>query len=208
MAKNFTEKFLSDTPICMQMFDNKNIYGKNLRGDENSMVLPSFKKTFMRSWSKSLSMRNTSNRYLVNGGTIMAEDKKNKMTEPEQAAPKAEAPKKDDPIAIPDTDITESQLKELKKQYKRIFVTDYVDKRYVWHRLNRRTFSDICDATQEIEDEDKLINEREKRFCKACILFPAADVVEADVEDDVMASKLAREILYRSGFFPPTTTEV
>lgn len=147
----------------------------------------------------------------------MAEDKKNKNEElKETASPKAEAlsSKTDkglgekDPIAIPDTDITESQLKDLKKQYKRIFVTDYVDRRYVWHRLNRRTFSDICDATQEIEDEDKLINEREKRFCKACIMYPAADVVEADVEDDVMASKLSREILYRSGFFPPTTTEV
>lgn len=122
--------------------------------------------------------------------------------------PAAEAPKKNDPIAIPDTNVTESQLKEYKKQFKRIFMTDYVDRRYVWHRLNRRTFSDICDATQEIEDEDKLINEREKRFCKACILYPSADIVELDVEDDVMASKLAREILYRSGFFPPTTTEV
>ena len=151
----------------------------------------------------------------------MAEDKNNKNDElNETATPKAEdlspkkedvlgeTPKKNDPIAIPDTEVTESQLKEYKKQYKRIFVTDYVDKRYVWHRLNRKTFSNVCDETEKIEDEDELINEREKRFCKACILYPAADIVASDVEDDVMASKLAREILYRSGFFPPTTTEV
>ena len=128
---------------------------------------------------------------------------------PEKEAPLGETPAlKKEPIAVPDTDITESQLKDLKKQYKRIFVTDYVDRRYVWHRLNRRTFSDICDATEEIEDEDKLINEREKQFCKACIVYPVADIVADDVEDDVMASKLSREILYRSGFFPPTTKEV
>ena len=151
----------------------------------------------------------------------MAEDKNNKNDElNETATPKAEdlspkkedvlgeTPKKNDPIAIPDTEVTESQLKEYKKQYKRIFVTDYVDKRYVWHRLNRRTFSDICDATEKIEDEDELIAERERRFCEACIVYPDADKVKADVEDDVMASKLAREILYRSGFFPPTTSEV
>jgi len=126
----------------------------------------------------------------------------------EPAAAVHEEPVDDSPITITETTITENQLKALKKQYKRIFVTDYIDGRYVWHRLNRRTFSDICDATEKIEDEDELIAERERRFCEACIVYPDADKVKADVEDDVMASKLAREILYRSGFFPPTTSEV
>lgn len=117
-------------------------------------------------------------------------------------------PKDDSPIAIADTDITENKLKELKKKYKKIYVTDYVDSRYVWHRLNRKTFSDICDATEEIEDEDALIEERERRFCAACIVYPNAETVKGNLDDDVMASKVAREILYRSGFFPPTTKEV
>lgn len=116
--------------------------------------------------------------------------------------------KDDSPIAIADTDITENKLKELKKKYKKIYVTDYVDSRYVWHRLNRKTFSDICDATEEIEDEDELIEERERRFCAACIVYPDADKVKENLDDDVMTSKVAREILYRSGFFPPTTKEV
>lgn len=144
------------------------------------------------------------------GETPAAEEK---ATEPEvkaeEPAPAAPAePVDDSPIAITETTVTENQLKALKKKYKRIFVTDYIDTRYVWHRLNRRTFSDICDATEKIEDEDALIAERERRFCAACIVYPDADKVKADVEDDVMASKLAREILYRSGFFPPTTSEV
>lgn len=136
----------------------------------------------------------------------MAEKKKEVLEE--ELEPLNEAPVKDDPIAIPGTEVTESQLKEFKKQYKKMFVTDYIGQTYVWHRIGRKAFSDICDATENIEDEGELINEREKRFCKECIVYPDAETVEADVEDDVAASKLAREILYRSGFFPPETKEV
>lgn len=134
-------------------------------------------------------------------------DKEKKALE-EQAEAPAAAPEKDDPIAVPGTTVTKSQLLELKKQYKKMFVTDYIGQTYLWHRIGRKAFSDICDATQDIEDEDKLIAEREKRFCKECIVYPDAETVAADVEDDVAASKLSREILYRSGFFPPKTKEV
>lgn len=133
---------------------------------------------------------------------------KDKNTAAEQETSETTPKKKDDPIAIAGTDITESKLKELKGKYKKIFVTDYIGETYVWHRIGRKAFSSICDATESIEDEDQLINEREKRFCKECIIYPSTEKVADDVEDDVAASKLSREILYRSGFFPPETKEV
>lgn len=142
----------------------------------------------------------------------MAEKKKDAVLEEqqevaiEQEAAKAE-PEKEDPIGIPGTAITESQLKALKKQYKRIFVTDYIGKRYVWHRIGRKAFADICDATEEIKDDAELIAEREKRFCEECVIYPDAESVAEDVDNDVVAYKLSQEILYRSGFMPPETKE-
>lgn len=144
----------------------------------------------------------------------MAEEKKDADFEEQRedavekdAAAKAE-PEKEDPVGIPGTAITEFELKALKKQYKKIFVTDYIGKRYVWHRIGRKAFSDICDATEKIEDDTELIAEREKRFCKECVIYPDAETVAEDVENDVIAFKLSQEILYRSGFFPPATKEV
>lgn len=112
------------------------------------------------------------------------------------------------PIAIPGTDITEEKLAELKKEYKKVFASAYASKIYVWHRLNRKAFSEICDATAEIEDDDELLATREKEFCKACILYPPAEEVEKDMEDEVISSHMAREILFRSGFYQPQTTEL
>lgn len=118
-----------------------------------------------------------------------------------------ETEKKSD-IAIPGTDITEDKLAEFKKEHKKVFASAYAGKIYVWHRLNRKTFSTICDATAEIEDDDELLVAREKEFCKAAILYPAAEEVEKDMEDEVIASHMAREILFRSGFYQPQTTEL
>ena len=116
--------------------------------------------------------------------------------------------KNESPIAIPGTDITEENLAELKKEYKKVFASAYAGKIYVWHRINRKSFSEICDATAEIEDDDELLVTREREFCKACIVHPAAEEVEKDMEDEVISSHMAREILFRSGFYQPQTTEL
>lgn len=122
-----------------------------------------------------------------------------------------EAPTKNeqDAIAVPMTDITETRLRELKSEHKRIFVTDYAGQRFVWHRLNRKTFADICESTENIEDEEEMISSREKLTCERCIVYPETAKVSELIEgDDIVAQKLSREIFYRSGFFPPQTTEV
>lgn len=112
------------------------------------------------------------------------------------------------PIAIPGTDITEEKLAELKKEYKKVFASAYAGKIYVWHRINRKTFSSVCEATAEIEDDDELLSTREKEFCKASIIYPEAEEVAKDMEDEVISSHMAREILFRSGFYQPQTTEL
>ena len=120
---------------------------------------------------------------------------------------------KDDPqkiteYAIPETDITKEELDELKKEYKKLFRTFFIDDVYIWHRINRKTFNDICAETENIEDEDEMIAAREKRFCEECIIYPRKEKMEESIQDDIIASKLAQEILYKSGFFRPITDEI
>lgn len=119
-----------------------------------------------------------------------------------------EAPVKKDPIAIPGTTVTESQLKDWKARFKRVFVTDYIDTRYVWHRMDRKLFNQVRKETESIEDDQELIYAREKEFCKRCCLYPAPEVVAEAVEDEETAYRIAQEIMFHSGFYPPQTTEV
>ena len=120
---------------------------------------------------------------------------------------KVEKPK-EDPIAIRGTTITESQLEEFKKKYKKIFLTDYIGKTFVWHRINRSTFAEICDATKDIKDDDALIDAREKLFCERAIIYPDLEEVKADIDDDIIYDTLSQEIMYRSGFHRPSTKEL
>lgn len=141
---------------------------------------------------------------------VKEEDVVKPAEEPEQepAKEKKEKEKDDSPIAIAGTDITENELASLKKDFKKLFQTFYIDKVYVWHRLNRKTFNTVCDDTKDIEDEDELVAERERRFCRDCIVYPRAKELEGDLDDDVIPTKLAQEILYKSGFFRPVTQEL
>lgn len=128
--------------------------------------------------------------------------------EKEEKKEKQPIEKDDSEIAIPATDITENKLAELKKKYKKLYQTFYIDKVYVWHRLDRKTFNTVCENTKNIEDEDTLVSERERRFCEDCIVYPHADELKNDLNDDVIPTKLAQEILYKSGFFRPVTQEI
>lgn len=106
------------------------------------------------------------------------------------------------------TGLTDEQVKELKKQYKKLFLTDYMGQRYIWHRLNRKSFNAICDETEGIEDEDEMLVTREKEIVKACVVYPDMETLEADIEDDMISTRIGREILYHSGFYPPQTVEL
>lgn len=161
------------------------------------------------------------------GGNIIMSNKKEvneTVTEEQIAALEAEAVKeeaeavdkhpehtKEDSegsIAIPGTTVTMGELEEYKKQYKKVFLTDYMGSRYLWHRLNRKTFGEICDATEDIKEDEELLAAREKAFVKACVIYPEAEQVAIDVEDEMIASRISREILYKSGFYQPTTVEL
>lgn len=128
----------------------------------------------------------------------------------EEEQKEAEENAEDKPKVKVDTSVglTDEQVKELKKQYKKLFLTDYMGQRYVWHRLNRKSFNAICDETEDIEDEDEMLVTREKEIVKACVVYPDMETLETDIEDDMISTRIGREILYHSGFYPPQTVEL
>ena len=114
------------------------------------------------------------------------------------------------PIAVPGTNITEKELDALKKQYKKIFKTSFIDDVFIWHRLDRRTFSDIIANTAAIEDEEEKVSTREQEFIKAALVYPEIndDFIGFLKTEDIIVTGLAEEILYRSGFVPPKTEQI
>lgn len=134
----------------------------------------------------------------------MAEEK----NVPETAENENKENKKQDLVAVPGTTVLESTLKAWKEQYKKVFVTDYMGQRYVWRRLTDEEFREVAKNTESIKDEDTLVAAREKEFCKLCTLYPDKEKVEKDMDDNLVSSKVAGEILYHSGFFPPRTIEL
>lgn len=123
----------------------------------------------------------------------------------------AEEKNKTQEHVVPGTDITQEKLEEYKKEYKKIYLTQYMGETYVWHRLNRKTFGKICDETEQIEDADELMTAREIEITKACTIYPDAGRLEEILQEDddnMVSQRIAREIMYRSGFYQPQTVEL
>lgn len=113
------------------------------------------------------------------------------------------------PIAIIGTDVTEKKIADLKKEYRKVFKTSFIDDIFIWHRLDRRTFSKIVADTKDIEDIEERLSKREQEFVKATVAYPNKEELEKFVQaEDVLVTTLAEEILYRSGFVPPRTEQI
>lgn len=115
----------------------------------------------------------------------------------------------DTPIAIIGTTITEKKLAELKKKYGKrgIFKTRFINDLFVWHKLNRATFSKIISQTRGIEDKEEQNIKCEQEFVKASVIWP--EITQDFLEnEDVTVAGLSEEILYNSGFVPPQTERV
>lgn len=115
----------------------------------------------------------------------------------------------DTPIAILGTTITQKQLNIMKEKYgkKNIFKTTFLDDTFVWHKLNRASFSKVISDTRSIEDKEEQTTKCEQEFVRAAVLWPEI-TEEFLIEEDVMVSGLSEEILYRSGFVPAQTERV
>ena len=136
--------------------------------------------------------------------TVEAEpnDDTNKILEPV----KIEEDVDDTPIAIIGTTITEKKLNELKSQYGKrgIFKTRFVNDMFIWHKLNRSTFSKIISMTKDIEDREEKNIKCEQEFVRAAVIWP--EITQDFLEnEDVTVAGLSEEILYNSGFVPPQT---
>lgn len=113
------------------------------------------------------------------------------------------------PIAVIGTDITEKKLADLKKEYRKVFKTSFIDDIFIWHRLDRRTFSKIVADTKDIEDIEERLSKREQEFVRATVVYPKKEELEKFVQtEDVLVTTLSEEILYRSGFVPPRTEQI
>lgn len=129
-------------------------------------------------------------------------DDTNKILEPV----KIEEDVDDTPIAIIGTTITEKKLNELKSQYGKrgIFKTRFVNDMFIWHKLNRSTFSKIISMTRDIEDREEQNIKCEQEFVRAAVIWP--EITQDFLEnEDVTVAGLSEEILYNSGFVPPQT---
>ena len=112
----------------------------------------------------------------------------------------------DTPIAIIGTTITEKKLNELKSMYGKrgIFKTRFVNDMFIWHKLNRSTFSKIISMTRDIEDKEEQNIKCEQEFVRAAVIWP--EITQDFLEnEDVTVAGLSEEILYNSGFVPPQT---
>lgn len=112
----------------------------------------------------------------------------------------------DTPIAIIGTTITEKKLNELKSLYGKrgIFKTRFVNDMFIWHKLNRSTFSKIISMTRDIEDKEEQNIKCEQEFVRAAVIWP--EITQDFLEnEDVTVAGLSEEILYNSGFVPPQT---
>ena len=141
-------------------------------------------------------------KYLLEGKKTILSNYTNKILEPV----KIEEDVDDTPIAIIGTTITEKKLNELKSQYGKrgIFKTRFVNDMFIWHKLNRSTFSKIISMTKDIEDREEQNIKCEQEFVRAAVIWP--EITQDFLEnEDVTVAGLSEEILYNSGFVPPQT---
>ena len=94
------------------------------------------------------------------------------------------------------------QVREWKKEYKKLFRTTLTDgTEIIWRRLRRSEYRQFMREFESISGRDERIWEREEAICRCCILFPSADEVEHMLEDQAgIATLLSDDIFANSGF--------
>lgn len=99
-------------------------------------------------------------------------------------------------------EVSDEQILEWKKEYKKIFRTVLLDgSQIIWRKLKRKEFKDIIRDIELNKDRVEKVYGREENVCKAVILYPGKDEIETMLDEDAgLATLLSDEIYNQSGF--------
>ena len=102
----------------------------------------------------------------------------------------------------PIIDVDIQQLEAWKKEYKKLFKTTLTDGTIlIWRRLKRSEYKDLMKEFNELTEQEVRIWNREEAICKACILYPNKEEVNAILESQAgVATVISDDIFANSGF--------
>lgn len=130
------------------------------------------------------------------------------QNEPAQAEVALEKNEED----IDDTEMYEQKVQKWKEEYGKIYLSVFDEVELIWHKLNRKTYSEIMDSISEAQDklsEDMVIEQRQLLVIQRCTIYPEKEVIDEILEEyPGILTSLSTEILKRSGFSKPLTVEV
>ena len=105
--------------------------------------------------------------------------------------------------------LSAEQIGEWKQEHGRIFKTDVGEISVIWRKIKRREYGEIMDDNfggEGLTDYMRVLKRQEAMVVK-CTLWP--ENIEQIVEDTAgLATSVADEIVYRSGFEAPETKEL
>lgn len=95
--------------------------------------------------------------------------------------------------------VTPEMISAWKKQYGKIFKTTVDDEEYYWRRLKRKEYVALMSDRSEDDDPGK-VYDRQELIAKAVVLYPAADIEDRIENCAGLATVIADEVIYKSGF--------
>jgi len=106
--------------------------------------------------------------------------------------------------------LTDEKKKELKNQYKKLYITVLdSDQPIVWRPIKRSEHKEILKETRDLNSESEIMLERQEATCLKCIVFPETEEeIKEILEDNAGTSIVISDEIYRkSGFEIKKPTE-
>ena len=104
--------------------------------------------------------------------------------------------------------LTESQINDWKKQYKKIYKSIVGEEVIRWRKLKRSEYIDIMtNSSFKDDDSNKSPYLRQDAIVKMCCLYPS-NMDEIIEENGALSTYISDEIMLKSGFEITATTEM